>query len=97
MRFVSSLSESDKEQLTALFKYHDLHGVRRRAHSILLSVEGFTIDDISRIYQIHRDTVGTTFDRWERDGIEGLFDGDRSGRPPKLSEDEADEAVKSLK
>lgn len=97
MRFVSSLSEPDKEQLTALFKYHDSHSVRRRAHSILLSADGFPIDEIARIYQIHRDTVGTTIDRWERDGIEGLFDGDRSGRPPKLSESEANEAVESLK
>ena len=97
MRFVSSLSESNREQLTAQFKYHDSHSVRRRAHSILLSADGFTIDEITRIYQIHRDTVGTTFDRWEREGIEGLIDGYRSGRPPKLSESEADEAIKSLK
>jgi len=76
MRFVSSLSESNKEKLTALFKYHDSHSVCRRAHSILLSADGFTIDDFSRIYQIHRDTVGTTFDRWERNGTEGLFDGE---------------------
>jgi len=96
MRFVSTLSKPDREQLTALFKQHDSHNVRRRAHSILLSADGFTIDEIVRIYQIHRDTVGTTFDRWERDGIEELFDGFRSGRPPKLSDDEADEAVASL-
>ncbi len=97
MRFVPPVSESDKEQLTALFKYHNSHSVRRRSHSILLSADGFTIDEIARIYQIHRDTVGTTFDRWEKDGIEGLFDDPRSGRPPKLSDDEADEAVELLK
>ena len=97
MRFVAPLSESDKEQLTALFKYHDSYSVRRRSHSILLSADGFTIDEIARIYQIHRDTVGTTFDRWEKEGIEGLFDDPRSGRPPKLSDDEADEAVELLK
>ncbi len=97
MRFVAPLSESDKEQLTALFKYHDSHSVRRRSHLILLSADGFTIDEIARIYQIHRDTVGTTFDRWEKEGIEGLFDDPRSGRPPKLSDDEADEAVELLK
>ena len=97
MRLVSSLSASDKERLTALFKYHDSHSVRRRAHAILLSADGFTIDEIARIYQIHRDTVGTTFNRWEREGIEALFDGSRSGRPPKLSADEADEAVALLK
>ena len=97
MRFVSSLSDSDKKQLTALFKYHDSHSVRRRAHSILLSADGFAIDEIARIYHMHRDTVGTTFARWEREGIEAMFDGPRSGRPPKLSADEADEAVASLK
>jgi transposase len=63
----------------------------------LLSADGFTIDEIARIYQIHRDTVGTTFDKWKRDGIAGLFDDPRSGRPSKLSDDEADEAVKLLK
>ena len=97
MRFVPALSESGRKQLTALFKYHDSHSVRRRAHSILLSADGFTIDEIARIYQIHRDTVGTTFDKWKRDGIAGLFDDPRSGRPSKLSDDEADEAVKLLK
>ena len=97
MRFVPELSESGRKQLTALFKYHDSHSVRRRSHSILLSADGFTIDEIARIYQIHRDTVGTTFDKWKRDGIAGLFDDPRSGRPSKLSDDEADEAVKLLK
>ena len=97
MRFVPALSESSRKQLTTLFKYHDSHSVRRRSHSILLSADGFTIDEIARIYQIHRDTVGTTFDKWKRDGIAGLFDDPRSGRPSKLSEDEADEAVKLLK
>ena len=97
MRFVPALSESDRKQLTALFKYHDSHSVRRRSHAILLSADGFTIAEIARIYQIHRDTVGTTFDRWKRDGIVGLFDDPRSGRPPKLSNEEADEAVKLLK
>lgn len=97
IRFVPPLSELDKEQLTALFKNHDLHSVRRRLHSILLSDGGFTIDEIAHIYQIHRDTVGATLDRWGRDGIEGLLDGIRSGRPPKLSDDEADDAVELLK
>lgn len=97
MRFVPPVSESDKEQLTELFKHHISYSVRRRSHSILLGADGFTIDEIARIYQIHRNTVGTTFDRWEKDGIEGMFDDPRSGRPPKLSEDEADEAVELLK
>ncbi|MGP8337811.1 MAG: IS630 family transposase [Methanosarcinaceae archaeon] len=76
---------------------HHSHSVRRRAHSILLSAEGFSIGEIARIYQIHRDTVADIFDRWEKEGIQGLYDAPKSGRPPKLSEDEANEAIKFLK
>ena len=96
MRFVA-LSEADKEKLTNLFKYHESYNVRRRAHAILLSGAGYAIDEIARIYQIHRDTVSTTFDRWAREGSQGLLDSPKSGRPPKLSTDEAAEAVKFLK
>ena len=97
MRFVPKLTESDREQLTALLKYHDSHSVRRRSHSILLSGDGFTIEEIARIYQIDRDTVGATLDRWESEGIAGLLDAPRSGRPSKLSAEEAAEAVRVLK
>ena len=40
--------------------------------------------------------MGTTFDRWEKEGIKGLFDDSRRGRPPKLSAAEAEEVVKLL-
>jgi transposase len=97
MRYVPPFSETDKKELTSLFKHHNSHSVRRRAHAVLLSAKGFTIDEIARIYQIHRDTVVATFDRWEKDGIQGLYDGPKSGRPPKLSDDETDKAIKLLK
>ncbi len=97
MRFVKALSEAEKEQLTSLFKYHEQHSVRRRAHIILLSDDGFTIETIARIYQIDRDTVGTTLDRWEREGVKGCDDAPRSGRPPKLSAQQADKAIGFLK
>jgi transposase len=97
MRYVGPLSETDKEELTSLFKHHNSHSVRRRAHVVMLSAKGFTVGEIARIYQINRDTVVTTFDRWEKEGIQGLYDAPKSGRPPKLSEDEADKAIKLLK
>ena len=97
MRYVAPLSETDEKALTSLFKHHNAHSVRRRAHAVLLSAKGFRIDEIARIYQIHRDTVVDTFDRWEKEGLQGLYDAPKSGRPPKLSEDEAEQAIKMLK
>jgi transposase len=64
---------------------------------LLLSSEKFSINDIARIYQVHRDTVSNTFGRWKKYGIDGLDDAARSGRPPSLSEKEEDEAIDFLK
>jgi transposase len=96
MRYVETLSEKDKEELNSLLKRHASHNVRRRAHSVLLSADGFRINEIARVYQVHRETVTNTFSRWEKDGIDGLYDSPRDGRPPILSEDEEDKAVGTL-
>lgn len=97
MRFVQPLSESDKEQLETTVREGKVYRVRRRAHTILLSAEGFTIDEIARIYQTDRDTVSSTLNRWEKRELAGLLDEAKSGRPPILSEVEASEAIETLK
>jgi len=97
MRFVQPLSDRDKEQLGTTVREGNSYRVRRRAHAILLSAEGFTIDEIARIYQTDRDTVASTFTRWEKVGLAGLFDDDKSGRPPRLSKAEAVEAIATLR
>jgi len=97
MRYIGTLSEKAKKDLTSLFKHHNSHSVRRRAHTVLLSAARFTIGEIAQIYEVHRDTVIATFSRWEKDGIQGLYDAPKSGRPPTLSDDEADKAIALLK
>ncbi len=96
MRYVETLSEEGKKALTSLLKNHASHNVRRRAHCVLLSADGFRINEIARIYQVHRETVVNTFARWEKDGINGLYDMDKTGRPPILSEDEETKALEAL-
>lgn len=96
MRYVKTLSEKDKKDLDLLFKQHASHNVRRRAHTVLLSAQKFCINDIARIYQIHRETVRETLVRWKENGLDGLYDLPRDGRPPTLSEDEEDKALEVL-
>jgi transposase len=96
MRYVEILSEKDKEDLVSLFRNHVSHSVRRRAHTILLSAQKFHINEISRIYQIHRETVRDTLARWEEKGIAGLYDMPKDGRPPSLSDDEEKKALEAL-
>ena len=61
---------------------------RMRAHAILLSAEGKSINEIAAIYPVHRVSVASWITYWEQRGIVGLLDKERSGRPHKLTEEE---------
>ena len=90
MKYVNPLTEQDIERLNRTYKTHTNHRVRQRSHAILLSHRGYKIPDISQLLESHRDRVSAWIDRWHRDGIEGLYDEPRSGRPMIYSPDEFD-------
>ncbi|WP_366944771.1 helix-turn-helix domain-containing protein [Halomonas sp.] len=45
--------------------------MRRRAHGILLSHKGHTIEWICEILSVTRNTVAAWFRAWETEGLEG--------------------------
>ena len=73
------------------------HLAPARAHSLILSAQGMTINAITKIYQVDRDTVSTWIRKWEHDGPESLHDKPRSGRPPTLTPEEQQLAIASIK
>ena len=87
MRYIE-LSETEKETLKELHKNHKNHRTRVRGHMLLLSADSFKIDEIARIHQVQRDTVSQCFKNWERQGIVGLYDEQKPGRPRKRSEED---------
>ncbi|WP_311947051.1 IS630 family transposase [Halomonas piscis] len=87
-RFVESLSESELHTLLSAYHHGEKRALRRRAHAILLSDQGHTINQISEILQVRRDAVSIWLKKWEVSGLDGLIDKPRSGRTPAL--DDAD-------
>jgi transposase len=81
MRFVSTLSLTDVQVLTEAYLHGKKPTLRRRAHAILLSHNEHTIDQISKILSFGRDTISIWIKTWEKDGLEGLIDKPRTGRP----------------
>jgi len=69
-------------------KMHETYRVRMRAHSIILSGQGYSIDKIADIYQVHRNSVTGWIEEWEESGYASLFDKPKSGRPAILDEAE---------
>ena len=57
--------------------------VSQRAHMVLLSARGYTVEQIAEIFGVGEDVVRTWLHRYEREGPLGLDDRPRPGRPPK--------------
>ena len=83
-RFVAALSEEECRGLAGLHRRGRSHRVRQRAHGVLLSAKGYTLDEIADVLGIDRDAVSRTLDRWERGGLAALEEAPRPGRVPKV-------------
>jgi len=97
MKFISALNKIQELVLRELMENSTNKRVRMRAHSILLSARGYTIEMIADIFQVTRDTVSSWIDRWKQSGINGLSDMPRSGRPPLLTDEEREKLLELIK
>jgi transposase len=91
---VTPLPPAQREQLQAIMKSPAPQRTRMRAHAVLLSERRYSLDQIADIYQVDRDRVSQWLEWWEAEQLDGLDDEPRSGRPPKLTEAERQEALK---
>jgi transposase len=57
--------------------------VSQRAHMVLLSGRGFTVQEIARVFDCGEDVVRQWLHRFRERGAGGLEDAPRPGRPPK--------------
>jgi transposase len=97
MKYISPLTEEQKTQLQKVMKDDTSSRARQRAHAILLSDSGYHVQEIARIYQVDRHSVSSWIDAWEEQGIQGVYDSPRNGRPVTLTEEEQQLAQDLLK
>jgi transposase len=97
VRYVQPLTQEQRQLLETTMKDDPSFRARSRAHGLLLSAHGTTIQDIATIYQVHRVTVSTWIKNWEQHGAQSLHDKPRSGRPSTLWPEERAIALQYLK
>jgi transposase len=88
MQCVAPLSDPEIQTSTDMHRLHPSRRARMRAHSILLSHQGFSLSRIADMYQVSRYAVSAWLERWPKAGLGGLYDHPRSGRPPRLTREE---------
>jgi transposase len=85
-RRVVDLSAQDRASLMALTRRTTAAvALVRRARIVLLAADGLPLDRIAREVGADRTIVRTWLDRYRADGLAGLPDRPRSGRPRTFS------------
>lgn len=85
MKFIKALSEVEVLTLRTAQRDGPTPRMRQRALAVLLSSQGLRITQLVAVLGVDRDTVSVWLDAWEARGLRGLYDGPRTGRPPRLA------------
>jgi len=83
---VVSVTAKQRAELDGLLRRPSIAaGLARRARAILLVAEGQTVSATSRLVSMQRRHLYKWIDRFRQNGVAGLTDGKRTGRPPVFS------------
>lgn len=96
MKFISPLSDPAQATLNDAYHDHPKSRVRQRAHAVLLNNRRYTMTQISDLFGVQLETVSGWLNRWEAQGLSGLFDAPRSGRPPRFESDEIETFIRYI-
>lgn len=86
MRFVKDLCWPQIKLLHRIHRESKRHHVRQRAHCILLSYQGYQVNELAKIFGRTQRTIYTWLNQWEARHFAGLYDKEGRGRKPKLDD-----------
>jgi transposase len=96
-RFIRALTKQERQDIENLFRKGRGNRVRKRAHAIRLSTQGYSVTQISEILGCNRQSIHNWYDAFESQGCQGLFDKNRSGRPPTATPDYRNRLIEVIK
>lgn len=85
MVYVSPLTESETNSLQEVIRKHLSACTRIRATAILLSNQRMSLQGIASVSAVCRQTASIWLTNWKEQGLDGLIDKPRPGRPSELS------------
>ena len=81
-------ARSVREKVVRLRQEAEADGARRvarRLHAIQLNLDGRGSPEIARVLSVHRANVSLWLRHWQDEGLDGLLEGHRAGRPAGLA------------
>lgn len=95
---LAKLAPEALRELDRLYRTTHDPRLRTRVHIILLAAEkGFTAAEIAEIVRSDEQTVRRWIKRYQKQGLEGLYDAPRPGGPRKLSDEQLAELLEAAR
>ena len=85
MIFIREIHPLCAKLLNRIYRQSRHHQVRQRAHCLILASQGVTIEELSNVFQVSYKTIYNWFDRWELEGVLGLYNKPGRGRKPTFN------------
>lgn len=89
------LDDEIRQELEEVAKKDARYRVRKRANAILYKSKGYKTKNIAEILEVRDETVYEWFSKYEKEGIESIYDKKGRGRKPILK-NEHKEQIKEL-
>ena len=96
MVYVNSLTESETNSLQEITRKHLSACTRIRATAVLLSDQKMPLQSIASVSGVCRQITSIWLTNWKEQGLDGLIDKPRSGRPPELSSFQETEIIEMV-
>ncbi|PSF25828.1 IS630 family transposase [Aphanothece hegewaldii CCALA 016] len=88
MRYIKRLSQETRKILERIYRESKYYQVRKRAHCIRLSAEGYEIVELMKIFRVSRNTIYNWFNNWEKFSLAGLYNQKGRGRKALFNQQE---------
>lgn len=96
MVFVRSLTKEEVSQLRQFMKKAQIARIFRRAQIIWMSHLGKSVSEIVQTIGYHPQTVISWIHRYGKEGLDGLLDKTRTGRPEKCDKNYVKELLENV-
>lgn len=85
MIFLREINPVSAKLLERIYRCSRHHQVRQRAHCLILAAQGVKAEELMKIFQVSYKTIYNWFERWESEGMVGLYN--QPGRERKSTFD----------
>lgn len=96
MRYIKNLCYDTRHLLKRIYKNSRKHEVRQKAKCLLLSFQGYSIIELSEIFEVHFNTIYAWFNAWETEKLLSLYHAKGQGRKPKINADSQELVAKMI-